>query len=61
MQRASSFKTKRLTVFFGFMLSWLSPEDSIHERDLLCFSNYQQLGETASKGEENNTQNFKPC
>lgn len=46
------FKTKRLTVFFGFLFPWLSAEASIHGRDLLCFSNYQQLGETASKMRE---------
>lgn len=36
-------------VFFGFLSPWLSAKASIHGRDLLCFSNYQQLGEIASK------------
>lgn len=36
-------------VFFGFLSPWLSSEPSIHGKDLLCFSNYQQLGEAASK------------
>lgn len=47
-------------VFFGFLSPWLSAEPSIHGKDLLCFPNYQQLGEAASKMGESNTENFEP-
>lgn len=49
MQHASWIKTKRLMVFFDFLFPWISAEVSIQGRDSLCFSNYWQLGETASK------------